>query len=238
MLTVRNARLFTVVTAVVGVAACNQIFGLEEANPIYITADGGSDGPIADSRSSADREQADTEPPATCPTTAPIDAAAFPWKSPTMSAGSCVAADLEVLFETYGRLPSSAWTRATVQNPTCRDCVFGEETAATWTPLLVDANGKVVRINVGGCIAIASGSDACGRAYQNTFDCYSETCRDCTESAQEACRAPGEKIACQAAVESAYSICGAALASAESKCNGLGIVFRSSVKAQCIGGVP
>jgi len=221
------------------VVACEGILGIADV-PNPAESDGGSDGPIGkDSRSSADREQVDSEPPATCPTTAPIDATALPWKTPKRSAGSCSPSDLEVLFVTYGGAPSSSWTPSTVQNTTCRDCVFGEEGAATWTPLLVDANGKVVRINVGGCIAIASNSDACGRAYQNHWDCGFEACGDCTESARPACRMAASKGACLTAINTVRSICGnTVLTQAETTCNQSAIVFKGSATAQCIGGIP
>ena len=118
----------------------------------------------------------------TCPDPTPIDQTQLPWKAPAKSVGACSAAELQALV-TYVNNNSSAtyaqWKSAGVNNPTCGACIFGLESATTWAPLLEDAAGQLVGLNVGGCIAIASANVNCGKAYQNWFDCRFEACADC-----------------------------------------------------------
>jgi hypothetical protein len=173
-----------------------------------------------------------------CPTTTPIDATTLPYQSPFVSKGSCTAGDLTAL-STYvdggGTFPG--WK--TSVSPTCATCIFGKETETTWKPILENAAGAIAQINVGGCIAVASGSDACGRAYQQWFECRPEACEGCPpgdSAALQKCYAASTKGACKKAFDSVSAVCGdQVIADAETACDGDKYVFEGGVRAQCIG---
>jgi hypothetical protein len=131
-----------------------------------------------------------------------------------------------------------------VNNPTCRACIFGLETATTWAPLLEDAAGQLVGLNVGGCIAIASSNVNCGKAYQNWFDCRFEACTDCPSgdtAALQKCLSDASKAggACNNAFTAVDTVCtSTVITDAETACTGTSFVFEGPIKAQCVGGVP
>lgn len=126
-----------------------------------------------------------------------------------------------------------------VANATCRACIFGKEADAKWKPLLENAKGELVGLNVGGCIAIASGKEACGKSYQNWFDCRFEACAMCPEgdnAAVQKCLGNASKGACKKAFDDVGTICGdQAIGDAETACDGAKFVFEGPIKGQCIG---
>jgi hypothetical protein len=128
--------------------------------------------------------------------------------------------------------------KTSVTNATCKACMFGKESASTWAPLLEDAAGELQRINVGGCIAVASGSVSCGRTYQNWFDCRFEACADCASSALQACLTAASKGACKNAIDAVTNTCGdTVITDAETACTGASYVFEGSIKALCVGSI-
>lgn len=177
-------------------------------------------------------------PTGQCGGTAPVDATTLPYKSPFVSAGSCTAANLTALT-TYvdggGTFPG--W-KTSVPAP-CATCIFGLETDALWKPILEDGGGNVAGLNVGGCIAVASGSDACGRTYQQWFTCRFEACVDCPDgdsAALQKCLAAASKGSCKKAFDAVSLVCGdPAIADAETTCDGMNYVFEGPIRAQCIG---
>lgn len=178
--------------------------------------------------------------PGTCPTTDAIDATKLPWKSPTKSPGACTPTDLSNLVsfvDTNDNAKYADW-KASVTNMTCRSCIFGTD-GATWAPLVENSSGQLVVLNVGGCIAIASGSDNCGKSYQNWFDCRFEACAECPDGdtpALQKCLSAASKGACKAAFDAVGTVCGdQQIADAETACEGDKFVFEGPIKAQCIG---
>lgn len=183
----------------------------------------------------------------TCPSTATINATTLPWKSPSRQVGACTQTDLNALVSYVDtendpqKWKSGPWTSSTA----CRNCVFAQETATTWPPLILDATGNLAEINVGGCIAIASGKDGCGRTYQQWRSCYLEACADCPAgdaNAFSTCISAASKGACSKALADVTGPlgCGDATTAsdAETKCAGTDYVFEGGVKAQCIGSIP
>ncbi len=175
-----------------------------------------------------------------CPPADPIDATKLPSKPPAIKTNSCTTADLTDFAEfVEGNDDSSTW-KASIKNSTCRSCIYGLETAATWAPIVENGTGELVQFNVGGCIAMASGNDACGKAYQQEFECRNEACGDCspdTASFQK-CGVAARNEACKAAVDAVRSICGTKLDAAETACTEkVRYVFEGPIKAQCIGGI-
>ena len=182
-------------------------------------------------------------PPSTvCKGLEEVDATQLPWKAPYKELGACTATELKTLVD-YVEANDTAkyadWKKS-VTNAACNGCIFGKEADATWRPLLENANGELVGLNVGGCIAIASGNEKCGQAYQNWFDCGFEACADCPaddSAAFSKCRtaANSAKGGCKKALDNVVSVCGAAIDTAEPACDGTKFVFEGPIKAQCIG---
>jgi hypothetical protein len=176
-----------------------------------------------------------------CPTTVPIDATSLPWAPPFVAAGSCSQAELDALVAYVDMNPAAKYPdwKASVPGAVCSSCIFGKETDATWHPLLEDAAGMLVGLNVGGCIAIASGMTACGKSYQNWFDCRFEACTDCAAgdtAALQKCLTAASKGPCKAAFDAVSTVCGdATIVNAETACNGDKFVFEGPIKLQCIG---
>lgn len=182
----------------------------------------------------------DSGPGGLCPNPDEIDATALPYQPPRVLPGSCSAADLNA-FVTYvdGHDDPSTW-KTSIANLTCRACVFGPESGGTWAPLLEDAAGAMSRLNVGGCIAIASGVDACGKSYQQWRDCYLEACSDCPDGDSNAfskCVTSANKTACKKALDAVVPACGSVdvAADAETACDGDKYVFEGPFRAHCIG---
>lgn len=183
----------------------------------------------------------------TCPSTTPIDATALPYKNPAKSIGSCTQAEVNALANYVSANPGASyaqWKTTGVPNQTCRACIFGPQSAATWAPLVEDATAQLSVLNVGGCIAIATNNNACGRAYQNWFDCRFAACAGCpsgNNTAFQQCLTDASKGACANAVTAVDTACtAAAVQTAETACQppGTKFVFEGPAKAQCVGGIP
>jgi hypothetical protein len=183
---------------------------------------------------------ADAQVQIACPSAAPINAAALPWKTPAVSAGSCTQAELDDLVTYVQANPAGTYAqwKASIVDPACANCIFAPEANASWSPLLENAVGG--RPNVGGCIALQT-NNACGKAYQNLHECALEACKGCPAGDAQAlqmCRsnstAPGKP--CSTALATRDADCGAALPNAEVACAGATFIFEGPVKFQCIGG--
>lgn len=166
-----------------------------------------------------------------------IDATKFPWKPPAVLPGSCSNEDLAsfVAFVKSADDPQKWKDGAWTTNETCRSCVFGPETT-TWPPLVVDSAGKLADLNVGGCIAVASGRDACGRAYQQWTACYLEACTGCP-GMFSGCVSTANMHQCRKAFEAVVPSCGGreVAAAAEKACDFDEYRFEGTIRAQCIG---
>jgi len=64
---------------------------------------------------------------------------------------------------------------AATVSETCAACAFTASDAEAWGPLLVEGD-KLVGVNRGGCIELASKNEACGRAYEQTISCLLLMC--------------------------------------------------------------
>jgi hypothetical protein len=188
---------------------------------------------------------AEDSAPGACGGTLAVDPTVLTWKSPTKTVGACSAADLDALVtyvENNSSAQYSAW-KGSVTKKACSACIFGLESATAWAPLLEDAKGQLVGLNVGGCIAIASGNDKCGKAYQNWFDCGFEACTDCPSgdsAALSKCRSASNKAGggCKSYFDAVTTVCTDAVVSdAETACTGAKYVFEGPIKAQCIDGL-
>lgn len=175
-----------------------------------------------------------------CPTTAAIDTSAYPWKPPEIELGKCTTTDLTT-FVNYLDANSTAtyadWKSKSGVSATCAGCLFGAD-GATWHPF-VEQNGDLAELNVGGCIQIASGKEACGKAYQNWFDCRFEACADCPDDQNtlSKCLSAASKGACKAANDNVITQCGQDITNYQDACSGDKFVFEGAIKAQCIAGL-
>jgi hypothetical protein len=211
-------------------------------------ASGGEGGASGSSGTSGAVDSGSGGPPldaghtAVCTGTLPVSPAALLWKSPYEGPGSCSQAELDALVAFVAANPAAKYAewKASVANATCASCIFGLASAPTWTPLLEDALGALVEQNVGGCIAIASGNDSCGRAYQNWFDCRFLACSDCPSgsAALSMCQTAASKAGggCKTYYDAVVPACtDAVVSNAETTCAGTKYFFEGPIRAQCIG---
>jgi hypothetical protein len=141
-------------------------------------ADAGLDARDAD----ADAEVAEAS---TCPVPGPSAASALPWKSPKpVQAGACTEADVlaidQYLLTTPEATKQDLETFILGRGQACHDCAFGQADAGTWSPLQRTATSYFA--NVGGCFALLSGRDGCGKAIQNEYDCEQVACAACRDA--------------------------------------------------------
>jgi hypothetical protein len=191
------------------------------------------------------------EPTSTeCKGTTEVDATKLPWKAPFVDKGACTAAELAALVKYVDENDTAKYADWKGSVPAgCKDCIFGKEADAAWKPLLENAKGELVGLNVGGCIAIAanggnaptagSAADKCGQSYQNWFDCRFEACADCPSgdtAALQKCLSAASKAGCKKAFDAVSTVCGdQVISDAETACDGDKFVFEGPIKGQCIG---
>lgn len=221
----------------VAVAGCSSTTTETSADP----SDAGTGSETTPKKDSSVGDDEEPPPSTECKGTIAVDATKLPWKSPNVEKGACSPGDLDGLvkfLEANSGAKYADWKKA-ITNPACNACVFGAETDATWKPLLENAKGELTGLNVGGCIAVASGNDNCGQAYQQWFDCGFEACGDCPaddSAAFSKCRGLANKAGCKAAFDNVSTVCtDAVIADAETACDNVKYVFEAPIKAQCIG---
>ena len=170
-------------------------------------------GPVKDS-SRPDTNAPDTSMPGTCPTTDPIDTSSEPYKTPAApQVGACNDTDLKAMEAVVkaGNLKTLADLVATGVSATCKACAVTDATAAAWGPAVsnVTIDGKMTDIfNVGACVGIVSGKDACGKAFAEYDDCTNTACTDCADTAKSACFTKAAQNACQPQVQALITACG------------------------------
>ena len=181
--------------------------------------------------------------PTSCLSTDPIDATQYPY-TPTAPAlrGKCTATELAALSSYYRANATSldldGW-RASV-GADCSACAFGDADGATWAPLLVGDDGQFA-VNRGGCVEAVSGSEACGRAYQQYQDCTVDACLvNCTTQAEfTQCRQDQAVLttSCKGALENVKSACGETnIGQYETACKGTTYTFEGPIKVMCVTG--
>jgi hypothetical protein len=186
---------------------------------------------------------ADEEAPVStvCKGTIAVDPTTLPWKSPYVEKGACTQKELNDLSAavTANKKVSYADLKKTVTNAGCASCMFGKESDAKWRPLVENASGQLTVLNVGGCIAIASNNDACGKAYQNWRDCGYAACDDCPQGDQNAlsaCVKLANKGVCKGELDAIISTCTEqGVTDAETACDSTTYVFEGPIRGQCIG---
>jgi hypothetical protein len=178
----------------------------------------------------------------TCLDTNPIDATQYPYKSARPAQpGACSAQEL-TNFSAYYRAHASedalmiGW-RASV-SPTCEACIFSDDTAAAWGPMVISGDGSF-QVNRGGCIEKVSGNQACGKSYEQFQNCLLDAClsKCTTQSEFTACRQDATVLqtACKAALDNVQASCGENnIGGYETECKGTTYTFEGPIRAACV----
>lgn len=181
-------------------------------------------------------EEPDTGP-ATCPTTDPIDATTAPWKPPAVAQGSCtekMIVDL-VAFVDANKSTPYADLKKQITDPTCAACLFVKD-GDKWGAFVEKADGSFLRNNFGGCVAVTSGKEACGKAFSQFDDCLNVACQDCADDAATSkCQTAAGKGACKDGAAAFVKEC--TDATAVTACDDLAqtYTFEAASRALCVG---
>lgn len=183
----------------------------------------------------------------TCLVVDPIDQTQYRYiKAASVLPASCTEDELAqftAYYEAFAANPDFslfAWEQ--VVSAKCRSCIFvddGLRNATVWRPIVFVGDAIDV-VDVGGCAEHLSGSEACGRAFQQYEDCQNEACvHVCTTQADyAACRADPRMFttACKAATDAVDTACGQANVNQyEAECN-YGATFEGPIRIGCMGG--
>lgn len=202
----------------------------------------------------------DDERPESCASKEPVDATKIPYTKALRSPGACSRDEVETLVKYYdeqdpNKVSVASWA-ATVSD-TCAACAFTVADADEWGPLLVEGD-KFVGVSRGGCIEIASGKEACGRAYEQTVSCIVLSCLPpaqhgfggfgtcATQSEFDACRAEVLGTGpCAVAYAALQQECGSDFSAYEEACRapagspaGGRYAFEGTIPAHCGGSAP
>ncbi|MBX3206140.1 MAG: hypothetical protein KF764_13805 [Labilithrix sp.] len=193
-----------------------------------------------------DRPGTGTRPGAECMETRDIDMTRVPYSRAKKTANACTTKELDDLSGFFRNKAQNAqdivisdWAKVVSEG--CASCVFSEGTGAEWAPILTKDN-KLDDVNRGGCIEIASGKEACGRAYQHVAECRLEACSNTCDTAEgfTACLQDVQGIfsgPCKSAYDDLDKECGAKeLPTYEAACKGNAFTFEGPIKVQCING--
>lgn len=190
------------------------------------------------------------EEPSTCVATEPIDATDFPYKPAGATPGACTteeASTIKTYFEERAndeRFTVSEWARQV--SPGCARCVFSDGSGPTWTPI-ISKDDDVHTIDRGGCIEVLSGSEACGRAYQQITECSLVACLPKSEGGRATCENQQELLeclyerdaifegACRESYDAVVDACGDALEEHEKECEGR-YTFEGPIRVMCVTG--
>ena len=237
-------------SALSGMVSATTLAGCSnEENKASATQDAGispSSGQDAAPKAKPDSGDDAVDEQTSCLATDAIDATQFPYSKAKRAAGACTTKELDALSAFFGEkarngqdVVVSEWSKTV--GDSCSKCVFSATTATEWGPVLVK-DDKLDNINRGGCIEIASGKEACGRAYQRVAECRLEACSKTCDKAEEftSCLSDIEKIflgPCKAAYDTLEKDCGTDnLAKYETACRGASFTFEGPVRVQCIAG--
>lgn len=161
----------------VGTAGCSS-----DAESVAPSADAGG---VSDAGSAT---KGDTSRVGICPRTESIDVSSLPFKPPRVLPGACSNDDLAFFFVTVGAGAAIPQMEQLMKerNSECAACIFGAADADTWAPIVMTGDDEHIE-NVGGCFAVVSKNDACGKAFQETTRCLETACGSCYEEELEAC---------------------------------------------------
>ncbi len=121
-------------------------------------------------------------PPGACDNPVPIDPRTLPYEPPAAPRAACSVADLSAL-EMGAKVGNTPEQTKPLLGAPCAACVYTDATNATWGPIVLLSPDTILKVNVGGCYALVTGSAACGKALQLSRDCSLAECVDCIDNA-------------------------------------------------------
>ena len=234
-----NKKIFALasVTALTGLVAAVAASGCSSTTSAAGDEGGTSVSEAGDAKKPIEAAPEEEAGPGTCPTTDPIDATTAPWKSPQVLPGSCtekMITDLVAFVDANKKAPY-ADIKKQITDATCNACLFVKD-GVKWGALVEKADGTFLRNNFGGCVAVTSGSDACGKAFSQFDDCLSVACLDCADDAATSkCNTAAGKGACKTAGDAYVAACGTN--DAVTACDDLAktYTFEAAARALCVG---
>jgi hypothetical protein len=142
------------------------------------SSDSGTNGP-RDAEAGADADAGVVVPPAStsCPASAPTSYPA--WKTPPSRPKPCSQQDVQAFINNEQQSFDSQKGAMTARNAACATCVFTEETATTWGPIVHLADQRTF-IAFGHCYRLAGASDACGSKAFELEWCMQKVCNVCS----------------------------------------------------------
>jgi hypothetical protein len=224
----------TGLVAAVSAAGCSSTTSVAGTDPV-IEAGGG------DARKPVEAGPEEEAGPTTCPSSEPIDATTAPWKPPQALPGSCtekMIADLVAYVDANkddATKGSYANIKKQVADATCASCLFVVD-GAKWGAFVEKSDGSFLRNNFGGCVAVASGKEECGKAFSQLDDCLAFACQECADDAATTkCNTAAGKGACKTAGDAYVTACGSN--DAVTACDDLAktYTFEAAARALCVG---
>lgn len=204
------------------------------------TSAGGDDASVDATTDARKQTEAGVEPeagPSVCPTTEAIDATTAPWSPPGVSPGACTEKEIAdlVAFVDANKTAAYDLLKAQIKSASCAACLFVKD-GPKWGAFVEKDDGSFKRHNFGGCVAVTSGKDSCGKAFSQFDDCANFACQDCADDATfNACRQAAAKGACKVAGQAFLAECGDT--SSLDACDKLtkSYTFEAAARALCVG---
>ena len=230
MFALASVTALTGLVAAVAASGCSSTTSVSDEGGTTVSEAGDAKVP----KEAAPEEEAGS---ATCPTTDPIDATTAPWKPPAASPGSCSEQQILdlVKYVDANKQTSYADLKKQVTDATCAKCLFVKDDT-TWGPFVEKADGSFLRNNFGGCVAVTSGKEACGKAFSQFDDCLDFACQDCADDAATSkCKSAAGKGACKDGAATFVKEC--TDATAVEACDKLAVTytFEAASRALCVG---
>jgi hypothetical protein len=224
------------VTALTGLVSSIAASGCSSTTSVNGDDDASADATTVDVRKASEAGEEEAGP-VTCPSTEPLDATSDPWSPPGVSPGACTEKDITdlVAFVDANTTAAYALLKAQVKSASCAACLFVKD-GPTWGAFVEKADGSFKRHNFGGCVAVTSGKESCGKAYSQFEDCVGFACQDCTSSAMRtACQTAAAAGACKAAGDAFLEQCGST--APRDACDKLArtYIFEAAARALCVG---
>jgi hypothetical protein len=187
----------------------------------------------------------DEEPePKSCMVTTPLDFSAEPYAPPNIHLGVCTDANFQALLDYLNaqldkadkgdkealKFTNTQWAEGAKLSTECAACVFTKDNASNWGAIIGDkVKDTFVNYNWGGCMNVVTGSEQCGKTFQQLYECRLEACAPCTtESEATGCYQDGVALfgtggPCETAFAAAETACGgdAPFQAAQKKCSAL-----------------
>ncbi|MBX3264682.1 MAG: hypothetical protein KIS78_11875 [Labilithrix sp.] len=169
-----------------------------------------------------------------------VDVSGVKYQAPRIQPGACTDGVFKVIDDlvaakndaTFADLKAAI---AAEESTPCAECVFGED-GDTWAPV-VESAGKVIALNGGGCVAIVSDKEDCGKAYYQWDLCLGTACKDCSGSEGADCYREAQATACKGASDALLGACGNDVNTYINACFKSGeITVKGPIREQCVKG--